>query len=133
MSFRWPVKDPDEQLDYSMDWSRFLDTATISSVTWFVNRPEKSMINIWPDTWQGYLFTMISLLISVIIIYFPPAEYQEISAISWALLNLPIVIYKTRFPPKNEHRKRTKKMVSNKKMARKNIIDEQSRNQNVEK
>lgn len=36
MSFRWPTKDPDETLDYSMDWSRFLDTATINSVRWFV-------------------------------------------------------------------------------------------------
>ena len=36
MSFTWPNKDPDEQLDYSVDWSRFLDTATISSVEWFV-------------------------------------------------------------------------------------------------
>jgi len=36
MSFRWPVKDPDETLDYSVDWSRFLDTATIASVSWFV-------------------------------------------------------------------------------------------------
>jgi len=40
MSFRWPVKDPDETLDYSIDWSRFLDTATISSVIWFVKTPE---------------------------------------------------------------------------------------------
>ena len=36
MSFRWPSKDPDETLDYSVDWSRFLDTATITSVVWFV-------------------------------------------------------------------------------------------------
>ena len=36
MSFTWPNKDPDEQLDYSVDWSRFLDTATISNVEWFV-------------------------------------------------------------------------------------------------
>jgi len=36
MSFRWPSKDPDETLDYSVDWSRFLDTATITSVIWFV-------------------------------------------------------------------------------------------------
>ena len=36
MSFRWPNKDPDETLDYSVDWSRFLDTATIVSVIWFV-------------------------------------------------------------------------------------------------
>lgn len=36
MSFRWPFKDPDETLDYSVDWSRYLDAATISSVTWSV-------------------------------------------------------------------------------------------------
>ena len=38
MSFRWPNKDPDEQLDYSVDWSRFLGTGvTISSVAWYIN------------------------------------------------------------------------------------------------
>jgi hypothetical protein len=37
MSFRWPNKDPDETLDYSVDWSRFLETATISSCSWFVD------------------------------------------------------------------------------------------------
>jgi len=37
MSFRWPNKDPDEILDYSVDWSRFLDTATISSCVWYVD------------------------------------------------------------------------------------------------
>ncbi len=37
MSFRWPSKDPDETLDYSIDWSRYLASATIVSVTWFVN------------------------------------------------------------------------------------------------
>ena len=36
MSLKWPNKDPDETLDYSVDWSRFLGTATIASVTWFV-------------------------------------------------------------------------------------------------
>ena len=36
MAFKWPFKDPDEQLDYSVDWSRFLETATISSVEWSV-------------------------------------------------------------------------------------------------
>ena len=36
MSFRWPSKDPDETLDYSVDWSRFLASATIASVTWAV-------------------------------------------------------------------------------------------------
>lgn len=36
MSFRWPNKDPDEQLDYSVDWERFLGSATINSVQWYV-------------------------------------------------------------------------------------------------
>ena len=38
MSFRWPNKDPDEQLDYSVDWSRFLGSSvTITSVAWYVD------------------------------------------------------------------------------------------------
>ena len=38
MSYRWPNKDKDEQLDYSVDWSRWLgDGVTISVVNWFVD------------------------------------------------------------------------------------------------
>jgi hypothetical protein len=37
MSFRWPNKDQNEVLDYSVDWSRWLSGATISSVTWYVD------------------------------------------------------------------------------------------------
>lgn len=37
MSFKWPNKDPDEVLDYSVDWSRWLNGATISSVNWYVD------------------------------------------------------------------------------------------------
>ena len=37
MALKWPDKDPDEVLDYSIDWSRFLGSATISSFTWFVD------------------------------------------------------------------------------------------------
>jgi len=38
MTFKWPSKDPDETLDYSMDWSRFLNSqAIISTATWFVD------------------------------------------------------------------------------------------------
>jgi hypothetical protein len=44
MSFKWPNKDPDETLDYSIDWSRFLgydhansSGTTISSNKWFVD------------------------------------------------------------------------------------------------
>lgn len=37
MSFKWPPKDPDEILDYSIDWSRYLDGKTISACTWYVD------------------------------------------------------------------------------------------------
>jgi len=37
MSFKWPNKDPDETLDYSVDWTRWLNGATISSVVWYVD------------------------------------------------------------------------------------------------
>ena len=34
MALKWPDKDPDERLDYTVDWSRYLDTLTIASVQW---------------------------------------------------------------------------------------------------
>ena len=38
MSLKWPNKDPDETVDFSVDWSRYLNSqATISDVSWFVN------------------------------------------------------------------------------------------------
>jgi hypothetical protein len=37
VAFKWTNKDPDEILDYSVDWSRFLNGATISVVTWYVD------------------------------------------------------------------------------------------------
>lgn len=40
MSFKWANKDPDEVLDYSVDWSRFLGNATISTVTWSVDNAD---------------------------------------------------------------------------------------------
>ena len=36
MSYKWPDKDPDETVDYSVDWSRFLGDDTITSTTWFI-------------------------------------------------------------------------------------------------
>jgi len=37
MALKWPSKDPDEQVDYSIDWSRYLATNTISSVVWKID------------------------------------------------------------------------------------------------
>lgn len=37
MSFKWPSKSPEEVLDYSLDWSRLIETPVIiSSVSWFI-------------------------------------------------------------------------------------------------
>jgi len=42
MSYKWPDKDTDELLDYSIDWSRFLSSstlagnATIGTVSWYI-------------------------------------------------------------------------------------------------
>lgn len=47
MSYRWPNKDPDEILDYSVDWSRFLGQGVnISSVEWYVDNEsgEKTLL-----------------------------------------------------------------------------------------
>jgi hypothetical protein len=40
VAFRWPNKDPDEILDYSVDWSRYLDSAIITNVSWFVDNAD---------------------------------------------------------------------------------------------
>lgn len=38
MTLKWPSKDPDETVDYSVDWSRYLNNqANIDTVSWFVN------------------------------------------------------------------------------------------------
>lgn len=38
MSLKWPSKDPNDTLDYSIDWSRFLNGgATIGSMTWYID------------------------------------------------------------------------------------------------
>lgn len=39
MSFKWPNKDPQSTLDYTVDWSRFLGTDTITDATWYVTGP----------------------------------------------------------------------------------------------
>ena len=40
MSLKWPNKDQDELVDYSIDWSRFITPATINSVTWYVDNAD---------------------------------------------------------------------------------------------
>lgn len=40
MAYRWPDKDPDETLDFSVDWSRVLTNDTLSSATWFIKEAD---------------------------------------------------------------------------------------------
>lgn len=40
MTVKWPPKDPDEVLDFSIDWSARLDAGdTIQTVTWAASDP----------------------------------------------------------------------------------------------
>jgi len=48
MALRFPTKDPDDQLDYSVDWSRYLDGDTINTVTWKVEDTDGTL-NTWVD------------------------------------------------------------------------------------
>ena len=36
MALKWPNKDPDDLLDYQIDWSRRLNTDTITASSWIV-------------------------------------------------------------------------------------------------
>lgn len=42
MAFKFPDKDPDEKLDYTVDWSRYLerDGLTIQSVNWYIEQAD---------------------------------------------------------------------------------------------
>ena len=46
MAFKFPDKDPDERLDYTVDWSRYLtpENLTISSVVWKIEKADGSVI-----------------------------------------------------------------------------------------
>lgn len=49
MSYRWPNKDPNEVLDYSIDWSRFLvGGATVASVAWFIDNESGNKVSFEP-------------------------------------------------------------------------------------
>lgn len=61
MSLKWPAKDPSETLDYSVDWSRFLGSNTISSVTWhcYDESGTKNEVS-FPETIDGMLFSNLT-------------------------------------------------------------------------
>ena len=48
MALKWPDKDPDDQLDYSIDWSGPLASNTISSLVWKIF-DENGTLQTWSD------------------------------------------------------------------------------------
>lgn len=56
MSLIWPNKDPDELLDYSIDWSAIVAGFTINSVVWSVRsntHPTETTLNAGQDRTAG--------------------------------------------------------------------------------
>jgi hypothetical protein len=62
MAFKFPDKDPDEKLDYTVDWSRYLqrDNLTIASVTWKIEKADGTVI---PFS-EGYSFQNDELVLN---------------------------------------------------------------------
>lgn len=52
MAFKFPDKDPDEKLDYTVDWSRFLatgETIDSSGSTWKIQKTDGSYVEFGPN------------------------------------------------------------------------------------
>lgn len=51
MAFKFPDKDPNEKLDYTVDWSRYLerDSVTISQINWKIQKDDGSIIDLLPN------------------------------------------------------------------------------------
>lgn len=49
MSYRWPNKDPNEILDYTLDWAKLIPSGvTINTVDWFINDEEGVRTQVYP-------------------------------------------------------------------------------------
>ena len=49
MPLKWPNKDPDEQLDYSINWKPALGSDTISSIVWKIF-DENGTLQTWSNS-----------------------------------------------------------------------------------
>lgn len=60
MALKFPDKDPDEKLDYTVDWSRYLETdnLVINSVVWKIQKADGSFM---PFS-EGYSFEIDALI-----------------------------------------------------------------------
>lgn len=61
MSMKWPNKDPNETLDFGVDWSRFLRTdETITSSSWYIVSTENEALDFNPGTSYDTLVNVLS-------------------------------------------------------------------------
>jgi len=62
MAFKFPDKDPDEKLDYTVDWSRYLDrdSLSINAVQWKIQKADGTFINFT----EGYSFESDALFLN---------------------------------------------------------------------
>lgn len=45
MALKFPDKDPDERLDYTIDWTRYLGNLTINSVQWKIRNSSGELLD----------------------------------------------------------------------------------------
>jgi hypothetical protein len=71
MSLKWPNKDKDEVLDYSIDWSRFLEEGeTVTSVSWKIKDASGDKVDFNPSsTVNGLTLVVQSNTTTVATIY----------------------------------------------------------------
>jgi len=46
MSYKWPDKDKDEVVDYSVDWSRFLGSDTVAGAVWSIHDSDGTKVQV---------------------------------------------------------------------------------------
>lgn len=57
MALSWPVKDPDDYLDYCLDWTqRLVDADTITTVEWMLSSPDLVKDNESHDTTKAIVW-----------------------------------------------------------------------------
>lgn len=44
MAKQWPPKDPDEVLDYRIEWTDRLTSESLSTSTWFISGPDSALV-----------------------------------------------------------------------------------------
>lgn len=46
MAYKWPDKDPDETVDFSVDWSRFIPETTLAGANWSIKDASGTKVSV---------------------------------------------------------------------------------------